>query len=491
MIEQNHIDAIIGLPSNIFFGTSIPTIVMVLKKKRTNNDVLIIDASRGFIKVGKNNVLRASDIKKISDTVINRTCIKKFSRLVSQEEIRQNEYNLNIPRYVDSSEPAESWDIYASMFGGIPKSEIAEYEEYWNAFAGLRSVLFTDNETPYLELAVDNLEKAICENPSVLYFKKEYEKAFSDFANLLKKELIEKWKTVNVGKEETVLSDAIFERLAPLALVDKYCAFQVLDNEWVKTAIDLEILQTEGFNAAKKVDSNVVLKKKDGKDQEVQEGWVGHVIPFELVQATILKDETAALREKEERLSDIGAAYGEIIDSLLEEDKEGDVLNETKDAFIATEVAKKIKESFGSIAKAKHAVASCDEESFERKLVQVQELMDEERSLKANVKKDQEKLHLNTKAAIENLTDAQVKELFETKWITPLMAALCKIPDDIVSELISGVRNLADKYATTYSEVAVQIDETKSSLSDMIDGLTGNEYDMKGLRELQSLLRSK
>ncbi|MBQ5345735.1 MAG: type I restriction-modification system subunit M, partial [Acidaminococcaceae bacterium] len=120
LIENNHIDTIIGLPANIFFGTGIPTIIMVLKQKRENTDVLIIDASKGFEKVGKNNKLRASDIKKIVDVVTKRVSIQKFSRCVTRDEIRANEYNLNIPRYVDSSEKPESWDIYACMFGGIP-----------------------------------------------------------------------------------------------------------------------------------------------------------------------------------------------------------------------------------------------------------------------------------------------------------------------------------------------------------------------------------
>ena len=98
LIEQNHIDAIIGLPANIFYGTGIPTIIMVLKQKRENNDVLIIDASKGFIKEGKNNRLRACDIKRIVDTVTDRRDVPKFAKKVSREEIRRNDYNLNIPR---------------------------------------------------------------------------------------------------------------------------------------------------------------------------------------------------------------------------------------------------------------------------------------------------------------------------------------------------------------------------------------------------------
>ena len=161
LIENNHIDTIIGLPANIFFGTGIPTIIIVLKQKRENTDTLIIDASKGFIKEGKNNKLRASDIKKIVDAVMNRESIDKFSRLVSREEIRSNDYNLNIPRYVDSSEPAETWDLYASMFGGIPMTEIDGLEEYWKAFPTLKSALFTNSDIPYVELATEDIKNTI------------------------------------------------------------------------------------------------------------------------------------------------------------------------------------------------------------------------------------------------------------------------------------------------------------------------------------------
>ena len=491
LIEYNNIEAIIGLPANIFFGTGIPTIIMVLKSKRDNTDVLIVDASKGFAKVGKNNQLRASDIKKIVDVVVSRETTAKFSQLVSQQEIRDNEYNLNIPRYVDSSEGAETWDIYASMFGGIPKSEIALLQNYWQAFASLKSDLFTDDGTPFCGLAVTDVEKAIRTNGDINTFKAQYEAAFADFHALLKTELIGNMQTLEIGKKETQLADAIFERLADIPLVDKYSAYQALDDEWTKTAVDLEIIQTEGFAATKKVDPNMVLKKKNGRDEEVQEGWVGHVIPFELVQSTLLEAETGALKVKEERLTEISSTYDEIIDSLSEEDKETDVLNEAKDSFIAAAITKEIKELYGSPAKAKTAVAALDEDAFERKLVQVSELFDEEKALKSAVKTETAELHMKTKATIECLTDEQVFELLEQKWINPLLSALHKVPDNIITELTAKVKALADKYATTYAEVATEIADTKASLASLIDGLTGSDFDMKGLAELQTLLRGE
>lgn len=174
LIEKNKIDAIIGLPSNIFFGTGIPTIIMVLKQKRENTDVLIIDASKGFVKEGKNNKLRACDIKRITDTIKNRTTIDKFSRVVSRDEIRSNDYNLNIPRYVDSSEKSESWDIYASMFGGIPNSEINELKEIWKVFPSLKNQLFKASNEQYNSFNTNNLKELVNNNLEVKEFINKY-----------------------------------------------------------------------------------------------------------------------------------------------------------------------------------------------------------------------------------------------------------------------------------------------------------------------------
>ena len=210
LIEQNHIDAIIGLPANIFFGTGIPTIIMVLRQKRANTDVVIIDASKGFEKAGKNNVLRACDIKKFVDTVTARATIEKYSRAVSRDEIRANDYNLNIPRYVDSSEKAESWDIYASMFGGVPESELAELSEYWEAFPNLKDALFTPENEAYCRLNVSDIKEAVASHKDVAAFMGKYRAAFDGFEEHLNERLIGGMADVNTAQEEAALSKEIF-----------------------------------------------------------------------------------------------------------------------------------------------------------------------------------------------------------------------------------------------------------------------------------------
>lgn len=473
LIEQNHIDAIIGLPANIFFGTGIPTIIMVLKQKRSNTDVLIVDASKGFIKVGKNNKLRASDIKRIVDVVTKRESVHKFSKVVSRDEIRKNEYNLNIPRYVDSSEAAESWDIYASMFGGLPLSEIDELKEYWIAFPELRTALFENTSSAYCSLRVDNIKKAIKEHADVCSFENKYRDVFSGFDEYLYNELIEKMTALNISKAEATLSANIFERLKDIPLVDKYEAYQLLDDDWTKIAVDLEIIQTEGFEATKRVDPNMVIKKKDGKEQEVQEGWVGRIIPFDLIQDTLLADDRAALKAKENRLSEIASEYEELFDSLTEEEKEGDYASE--DGFVNAEIKKALKSD------------SVEPETKE-KLRKVAALATEEKELKAAIKKDAGLLEGKTKETIESLSDEQVIDLLKDKWITPLIQSLMKLPDSIVNELVSKLEALTKKYETTFAEVETQISETEKTLSAMIDDLEGNEFDMLGLSEFKKML---
>lgn len=543
LIENNNIKAIIGLPANIFFGTQIPTIIMVLRQKLKEDestDVLFVDASKGFTKVGKQNKLMASDIKRIVDTVTGKLTVPKYSRLVSKKEIRENGYNLNIPRYIDSSEAAESWDIYATMFGGIPNAEIGLLKDYWLAFPKLREVLFSNDGTPYSALAVENIQEAIENSDDVQAFIATYNAAFSDFDSFLDGELLGKMMELPVSQEESVITSDIFTRVAGIPLVDKYQAYQILDDRWTGIAGDLEMIQTEGFAATKQVDPNMVIKKKDGKEEEVQEGWVGHIIPFELVQLTLLRKEYDAVKAKEARATEIDAEISELIDSIPEDDK-GDYLNDDNTAFVAKEFAAKLKEIYGDIdspelsglagyvalldekagkaakltyisehtevdwtavdgsvpytkgkvndrMKELRSAYEFPEDSLEEKLIRAEKLLDEQKTVKKEAKEMAAALHLLTKKTIEELTDEQATDLLRMKWIEPLEDALRQIPAGIVAELVKAVELLSMKYAMTYKDIGEKISDAEKSLCEMIGELTGNDYDMQGLAEFRKLL---
>lgn len=475
LIELNHIDTVIGLPANIFFGTGIPTIIMILKQKRENTDVLVVDASKGFAKIGKNNVLRACDIKRIVDVVTTRSTVEKFSRVVSRDIIRANDYNLNIPRYVDSAEKTESWDIYASMFGGIPNSELQELHPYWDAFPGLKEMLFTSDNGSYYSLNVTDLKFAVRSHPAVISFISHYEAAFHDFEDMLREELIDGMQTLNTAQEESVLSDAIFSRLDGIPLIDRYGAYQLLDDEWKRIAVDFEIIQTEGFAATKQVDPNMVSKKKDGKDQEVQEGWVGHVLPFALVQEALLPDALGVLKGLENRLTEIPGEYEALLEELGEEEKEQDFVNESKDAFVTVEVKKTLKSK------------DAEPQTLEI-LKKADALNEEEKVLKKKIKEESTALHLATKATIESLSDDAVLELLRKKWILPLVGSLRSLPDAVIADLIGKLEGICKKYETTFAEVEEEIAATERTLVSLLDDLTGSEFDMMGLAELKKLL---
>lgn len=541
LIENNNIEAIIGLPANVFFGTGIPTIIMVLRQKREESDVLFIDASKGFTKVGKTNKLMASDIKRIVDAVVARPqSIEKFARLVSKEEIRRNGYNLNIPRYIDSPEPAETWDIYATMFGGIPNHEIDLLNRYWSEFPQLRNTLFSADGTPYSSLTVEKIREVINDSADVQAFIVSYQSAFADFDSYLDDELIKNIMTLSVPQTEEIITSNVFDRVASFALIDKYQAYQLLNDQWSAISTDLEIIQTEGFSATKQVDPNMVIKKKGDKEEEVQCGWVGHVISFGLVQTTLLRADYEAVIAKEARLGEITSELTELIDSIDEGDR-GDFLNDDNTAFVPKELAAKLAEIYADIStpelaglqgyidllnakagkaeklqyianhgeiswacvegnapytKGKVAVYimklrsayTFQEDTLEAKLIKADSLLAEEKLVKKEAREMAAALHIKTKETIENLSDEQVLDLLRLKWIAPLCASLRAMPEAIINSLEKKVQALVDKYAVTYLELGEQIQESEKALSAMIDELTGNEYDMKGLAEFKTLL---
>ena len=479
LVENHHIQAIIGLPANIFFGTGIPTIVMVLRKHRNDDHVLVVDASKYFAKDGKNNKLRASDIKRIVDVVTENRDIDKFSRLVSIDEIRQNDYNLNIPRYVDSSESAESWDVYSTMFGGIPKQDIDALGKYWNVFPGLRQRLFAEENGHSARLAVQDVREAVNADSGVSAYIQRYREVFTDYPAYLRDELVGNAANVSIAAEEEVLAHDLLHRLTDIPLVDAYTAYQVLDDSWQKTiSTDLETIQSEGHDAVRKVDANMVVKKKGGKDVEVPDGWAGHILPFDLVQSKLLTADLAEIVTYESRLREISGEIADILENMDEDDKSSTgAISEDGDSFVAAELKKAVK-----------SIGKHPETDFDRALVSAQRLFDEEREVKKNVKNLRSALDEKTRTVIEGLSDEHADDLLAAKWVEPLQRKLEELPQPAVDELIAAVNALNDKYSTTYSDVCEQIEQAEAKLGNMLGQLTGNEFDMAGIAELKTLL---
>ncbi len=542
LIERNHIEAIIGLPANIFFGTSIPTIIMVLKRTRTDTDVLIIDASRKYEKVGKNNKLRARDIREIVDTLKARKDVEKFARLVSKDEIRENEYNLNIPRYVDSSEEEEPWDIHSIMFGGIPKSEVRSFQAYWEAFPGLYEKLFSEISNDYVGVESVDIQGVVDGFESVEEYIKKYNDSFDGFEEMLKDYLIEDILDVNAQSVKEIVCTEIFDRTADIKLIDRYKAFQILSENWDTIVADLEMIQGEGFDAIFQVEPNMVIKKKkEDEDEvtEVQEGWKGHILPFDLVQEEFHHDLLSKIRQNEFRLAEIDNLYTEILESLEEEELELSITNEDKNAFVAKEVKAYVIEALADfenpeinalkeyleLSSKKDKVAFIEdnyvvnwsimsankdgtfgkpavnarilqlqmgyefpEELLEAKMKQVMLLMDEESELKKTVKNQKKELEKVTIETIETLGEEDALHLLELKWITPIQSGLETLPGEVISSMVSEIQDLEHKYATTYADIETEKRNASKSLIAMIGRLTGNGNDLNGLAEFKKYM---
>lgn len=482
LIENNHIDTIIGLPANIFFGTGIPTIVLVLKQKRENTDVLVIDASKGFSKEGKNNKLRSSDIKRITDTYILREDIEKYARVVSREEIRSNDYNLNIPRYVDSSVATETWDLYASMFGGIPKAEIDALSDYWAAFPDLKYCLFSESDTPYVELKAEDIKTVIRQHPNVVEFENELGNVFSNFQGFLKNYLIDDLFDLEIRKAETIIGRNLFQCLNNTPLIDVYELYQVFSEQWESISIDLEVLQSEGFDSVRRVDPRMLIKKKDGKDIEVQEGWEGRIFPFDLVKKVILQSEFHEITDIEESLMSIPSKIEEIFESLSEEEREScsDVISENNNAFVYKDLPKLIRildedDSDESLA-------------LRDKIERVVDQTQQEKTLRSLIKQKNEALDVKVKETIQRLSNDEVAFLLEEKWITPIIERFNDFPEAVVDKLFSRILSIQSKYDSTITSISQEIRETEAQLSAMIDELEGNDFDMLGLQEFKAYL---
>lgn len=557
LVEHNNIDTIIGLPANIFFGTQIATIIMVLRKDRRNDEgVLIVDASKGFVKERKNNKLRASDIRRIADTVIHRREIPKYSRLVSRDLIRQNNYNLNIPRYVDSSDAPETWDVYASMFGGVPKKEIDALDKYWEAFPFLRLQLFEDIEgTQCSRLKTDGIAETVkFDSDEVIEWEKKISDAFDDLPDYLDRQIIDGMEKINIPQEEDVLTREIFRRIGKTQLIDRYAAYQILSDHWNgksdddqdSISNDIEIIQTEGTKALRQVDPNMVpvkSKNDEEEDGEVQKGWCGHILPFELVQQNILTDDYEHLQKTRNDLIECQQETTAMIDELSEDDRES-FLNDSNDAFymdkveealaqalkgvstpelqglsqyldlLATKAKKAAKVEFinaheevewQAIAPSKDGTYSkvnvqkriaqlrsdyhFPDDSTEAMLQKVNGLALKEKYIKHEIADQEDALQEKTRVIIPKLTDEEVHQLLVKKWIAPLYNELNALPSSIIDDLVSRLQALVAKYNNSLIDIEKQINDSGEELASLLPQLKGNDADNKALAELLNLIK--
>ncbi len=544
LIDNNKIDTIIGLPANLFFGTGIPTILMILKQTRDDTGILFVDASKGFVKNGNKNKLRSRDIKRIADVVTSRSEILKFSRIVPKSEIIANDYNLNIPRYVDSSDPVENWDVYSLMLGGVPNVELEDFAEYWAAFPTLRSELFAEFRSGYSNVITEDIGSTVRGNSDVQAFISYYRSRFNDFEEYLRHRWLDDPESVAIQTEEDVVTAEIFLRYEGISLADPYAAYQALDDQYSILTTDLELIQTEGFSAAvQRVDPNMVMKKKDDKTIEVQEGFKGHVLPFELVQRLFLSEDLMDLNALNNCLQDIQGEYEEILGSLSQEELESSITNDEGSAFASKGISEKAKEIIADVTTPEiealqqylqllaektnklellSFIDNCDSvnwsnmeisnnglfskgvvskyitllkqqytfdpDSLEHKVLHVSDLMEREKTIKKKIKEQMASLEGKTIELISDISDEDAKSVLIEKWITPLIEQVRSMPENVLKDFIAKIFSLSKRYSVTMTDLETEIEKAESSLKGMIKEITGTDQDMEGLFQLAQLL---
>ena len=541
LVEHNNIEAIIGLPANCFYGTGIPTIILVLKKHREASDILIVDASKEFYKDGSKNRLSGHHIKKIVDAVLARETIPHFATLVSKQKVIENEYNLNIPRYVEAEEKVPI-DLHATVFGGIPNYEIDHLKKYWDAFPTLRSEIFRQVNEHTSEVICASVLETIKQNSDVIEFETAYSEAFRSLEAQLYDLLID-GQIENVQALKLEITRRIFELCERFDIVDKYLVYKSFDENWEQISIDLEAIRLQGLDAARSVEDIEVYDKKE-KDA-VKKGEEGRVIPFALIQRHLYAEEFTQMDALSKELESVTSEYESFWDELDEELKEelkkkDDGADDQAEAKLDTKLLKekyqevldtlsndttkryaeylalkaKQKPDFQKdhpeliwpaetekaangtykpaaikaiVEKIKNEIEISEDED-EYKIRHLYLLNQQIAALKKQIKDLKTALDNKAREAIVSLSESEIKMLLKEKWLTPAMQSINGIPASIKADLNRSVQGIIAKYQNPIAEIDTKISETETSLSAMLNGLTGNAFDMAAIQQFKKLL---
>lgn len=470
IINRHLIKGIIGLPANLFYGTGIPACIIVLDKENTENrtGIFMIDASHGFIKDGDKNRLREQDIYKIVTTFNSMTEVSGFSRFVPFDEIiNKNSYNLNIPRYIDSTEKEDLQSIEAHLYGGIPQDDIDNIPHFWNVFPNLKNQIFGEYSKGFYKLLIqkDDVHKTISENIEFLEYNKKVNNTYNEWKKIANP-VLTNLNSTDSNKEIILnLSEEILEKFSKLELLDKYDVYQVLLAYWNETMNDdvLLIIQDElGYNLAKITDDikeepkeSKKAKKDSAKEKKPKEpkiiGWEGRLIPKQIVLDAFFALEQKEIEKAEEKLSQTESEFEEFIENNSDEngyftDYMGD--DEKIDS-------KKITSRVKLLTKEKKT------QNEEYKILN--NYVDYESSIKSQKKHITELkkvLDDNCRNRYETFTDAEIKDLLvNRKWYKAIDDGIQNLYVTVANHLTKRIVELYERYENTLSELTSKLAE--------------------------------
>ncbi len=453
LIKKGYIKGIIGLPANLFYGTGIPAAIIVIDKENAHNrkGIFMIDAGKGFMKDGNKNRLREQDIRKITDVFNGQLEIPGYSRMVSVAEIEQNEYNLNIPRYIDSQETEDIQDIEAHLKGGIPVTDIDALSHFWEVFPTLRKSLFEKLNDKYSKLTIDHSEikETIFSHAEFMAFIEEMDTLFNE------------WKTDNtiylkdltIGnkpKEVIVkLAEGLLAKYDGKALVDKYDIYQHLMTYWNETMQDdCYIISADGWVAET---YRIVVENK--KKKMVDKGWTCDLVPKDLVINRYFQAEKQAIADLETEKESIANELTELEEEHNSEDGYFAELEKVNKANIT----KRIKELKGETdVKEELAV-----------LKQYLDLLTKQTATNKKIKQTEKELDEKLYAKYPTLTEDEVKQLVvDDKWMHSIETAIKGEIDHISQRLTNRIKELAERYEKPLPELDKEVKDLESKVNE-------------------------
>lgn len=474
LIENNNIETIIGLPSNLFYSTGIPVIVMILSKNRAASDVLFIDASQSFQKDKTQNVLQESDVQRIYDAVIARRDIPHFARLVSKEQIVAEGYNLNIPRYISATQEEAPYDLYALMTGEIAKDELDSFADFWQELPALRSKLFA-TDGAYSRFLTEDIAGVVHADESVAAFQSDFQTHCQGFHTYLTHTLVDSPTDERTHDE---IADTLFQTFRQSPLVDVYDIYQAFSDRWTAIDTDLTRIDREGKEICRQIEPDIVLKKnaKTKRFEEVMVGMRGKVIPLGLIKKTYFPEDLAKIQELLRKADDAAAAIQDSFENLSNDAKEAIVKDDDESKYELKKLKAVIKSPVDLTA---------DDLAVLRQLLHE---IDVEKAYKKQAKTADAELEKKTEAKAQSLTDEEVHDMLEKTWVIPVTDAIQSVMQRVIEDFIHALKDLKQKYADPLSELDKQEQEESAKLKSLMSELTGSDTDVKALQLLMEEL---
>lgn len=456
IIERKLIKGIIGLPANLFYGTGIPACIIVLDKEGADNrtGIFMMDASKGYEKDGNKNRLREQDIHLVVDVFNRQQDVAKFARFVPNEEIEKNEFNLNIPRYIDTQEEEDIQDLNAHLNGGIPNRDVDSLNGYWKVYPNLKKELFAPLRDGYSQLKVEttSIKESIFAHPEFVDYGKELDAVFDAWKADVKTEL----EGISTStKPKTLIFDVAEKLLASYenkALIDRYDIYQHLMNYWTEVMKDdVYMLIEDGWVAKVRR-----ILEKNAKGKEVDKGWTCDLLPQRIIIQEYFANEQAALQQVESELESIQSEISNYEEEHAgEEGLLADAAND-KGKFTKATVSKRLKEIKGDPS---------EKEAYEL-LQNIEKLFDKIASLSKELKEKTAQLDELCMKQYDKLSEADVKQLvIEKKWMNTLQTNINGEIDAISQRLTSRIKELGERYDDTLGAIDSNVKELEEKVN--------------------------